>query len=223
MQVIEAPYLLALAPHDHLHIKQKGTIKRWSARAPQLPWPSQVQPNSYSGSARAPSGEHNGLSHGIWAVPDQGGEYSREVPQQTGIRMDPDARPWTVTCGYGRGWTVCLLFASRGSGIRVPLAPQVRGIIRTPSPRVQQQSTATGTACRCRTRVRVGVAHPCGGAQVPGLGPSSGPLSRKNASGGRSAACPAASGQWAESVVPRPAPAAQAEGQQMAGYFITQE
>jgi hypothetical protein len=28
-----------------------------------------------------------------------------------------------VTCGDGRRWTCCLLFASRGSGVRVPLAP----------------------------------------------------------------------------------------------------
>ena len=41
----------------------------------------------------------------------------------------------------------------------------------------------------------------------------------KYRNGGGSAACPASSGQRAESAVSRPAPAAQAEGQQMAGYF----
>ena len=39
-----------------------------------------------------------------------------------------------MTCGDGRGWTGCLLFASRGSGVRVPLAPQVRGEIRNHEP-----------------------------------------------------------------------------------------
>jgi hypothetical protein len=49
--------------------------------------------------------------------------YSTEVPQQIRIWRDADTRCGTVTCGYGRGWTCCLLFASRGSGVRVPLAP----------------------------------------------------------------------------------------------------
>src|ERR1039457_253800 len=57
---------------------------------------------------------------------DTGGrreKYSKEVPQQGRIRRDAEGRGRTVTCGDGRWWTCCLLFASRGSGVRVPLAP----------------------------------------------------------------------------------------------------
>jgi hypothetical protein len=49
--------------------------------------------------------------------------YSTEVPQQVRTRMALLGRGRTVTCGHGRRWTWCLLFASRGSGVRVPLAP----------------------------------------------------------------------------------------------------
>jgi hypothetical protein len=45
-------------------------------------------------------------------------------------------------CGDGLRWTCCRLFASRGSGVRAPLAPQVRSKIRTAGPVVQQRSTA---------------------------------------------------------------------------------
>ena len=74
------------------------------------------------------------------------GKYSTEVPQQGWIQADVAGRWGTVTCGDGRGWMWCLLFASRGSGVRVPLAPQVRRRIRTGGLRVQQKSTATGIA-----------------------------------------------------------------------------
>ena len=57
-------------------------------------------------------------------------EYSRKVPQQVRIRRDADTRSGTVTCGDGRGWTWCPLFATKGSGVRVPLAPLVKDIIR---------------------------------------------------------------------------------------------
>jgi hypothetical protein len=66
-----------------------------------------------------------------------GGGYSTEVPQQLRIWRDAHARPGTVTCGDGRRWTRCLLFASRRSGVRVPLAPQVRSKIRNHEPIVQ--------------------------------------------------------------------------------------
>jgi hypothetical protein len=51
------------------------------------------------------------------------------------------------------------------------------------------------------------------------LGPSSGPLSRKNALGRPRAACPAASRQRAESAVSRLVLAAHTEGQRMATYL----
>ena len=66
--------------------------------------------------------------------------------------MDSGARPGTVTCGDGRQGTCCLLFAIRGSGVRVPLALQVRSQIRTAGPRVRQQSTATGSCETPHTR-----------------------------------------------------------------------
>jgi hypothetical protein len=98
------------------------------------------------------------LASGRVAAADQGGEYSREVPQQTRICTDLDARAGTATCGDGRGWTCCLLFASRGSGVRVPLAPQIRAEIRT----ARFESTAAKYRnrgrLRCPTRVRAG---PC--------------------------------------------------------------
>ena len=97
-----------------------------------------------------------GVFGGPWAP---GGEYSTEVPQQVRIRRDADTRSGTVTCGYGRGWTWCLLFASRGSGVRVPLAPQVRSKIRNPEPVFRANTAAkySNRDCvRCRTRVRVG-------------------------------------------------------------------
>jgi hypothetical protein len=58
----------------------------------------------------------SGVREGLRAVVDLRGDYSTEVPQQAWIRADPGGRPGTVTCGDGRGWTCCLLFASRGSG-----------------------------------------------------------------------------------------------------------
>ncbi len=57
------------------------------------------------------------------AAMDRGGEYSTEVPQPVRMEADHGRHSGTVTCGDGRGWMCCLLFASRGSGVRVPLAP----------------------------------------------------------------------------------------------------
>src|SRR5229473_402580 len=51
-------------------------------------------------------------------------KYSTEVPQQAGTLADRQIRAWTLTCGGTRMETACLLFASRGSGVRVPLAAQ---------------------------------------------------------------------------------------------------
>jgi hypothetical protein len=50
--------------------------------------------------------------------------YSTKVPQQVRTPADRQGSVRTLTCGGRRGWTWCLLlFASRGSGVRVPLAP----------------------------------------------------------------------------------------------------
>src|SRR4249920_4068811 len=63
------------------------------------------------------------------------GEYSRKVQQPARIPEDWYAHPETLTCTYVLLWTCCLLFASRGPGVRVPLAPQIRDIIRDREPR----------------------------------------------------------------------------------------
>jgi len=100
----------------------------------------------FAGRMEACKGHRSGVPQVLRRAVGSGGEYSTEVPQQVRIWRDGDTRSGTVACGDGRGWTCCLLFASRGSGVRVPIAPQVRRIIRTAEPTVQQQSTATGTA-----------------------------------------------------------------------------
>ena len=86
-----------------------------------------------------------------------GGEYSTEVPQQIRIQTDADTRSGTVTCGYGRGWTCCLLFASRGSGVRVPLAPLVRDTIRTAGAESTAAKYRNRGRGRCRASVRAGL------------------------------------------------------------------
>ena len=96
---------------------------------------------------------------GLRTSVNPGGEYSTEVPQQVRIWRDADTRSGTVTCGDGRGWTWCLLFASRESGVRVPLAPQVRGIIRTASFESTAAKYSNRDRLSCRTRVRVGPCH----------------------------------------------------------------
>ena len=164
----------------------------------------------------------SGFPRGLRAGVDLGGEYSREVLQQVRIWRDVDTRSGTVTCGDGRRWTGCLLFASRGSGVRVPLAPQVRGIIRTASPRVQQHSTAVGTAGVTAHAFELGLLLAGGGAQILGLGPRSGPLSRKNVIVGSCSPVRRPSGECAESAVSGPVLAAHAEGQRMAGFPVNQ-
>ena len=92
------------------------------------------------------------------------------------------------------GWTGCLLFPTRGSGVRVPLAPLVRSKIRTASPRVQQQSTATGRAEDAAHAFELGLALAGGGAQIPGLGAEFWATDQEERLWeGPSAACPAAS------------------------------
>ena len=61
-------------------------------------------------------GNAQAAGSGLWM-------YSTEVPQQVRTRMALLGRGRTVTCGYGQRWTWCLLFATKGSGVRVPLAP----------------------------------------------------------------------------------------------------
>ena len=63
------------------------------------------------------------------------GGYSTKVQQPARIPEDWCAHPETLTCTYILLWMPCLLFASRGPGVRVPLAPQFRDIIRNREPR----------------------------------------------------------------------------------------
>ena len=129
---------------------------------------------------------------------------------------DGDLRVWTwvdvvpVVCKQG----------VRGSSPLSSTGQKPNSKSRAHTGQVQQQSTATGTAVRCRTRVRAG---PCPRGRrrtdSRSWGPSSGPLSRKNAFGRAQCRLPAASRQRAESAVSRPVLAAHTEGQRMAAYF----
>jgi len=80
--------------------------------------------------------------------------YSRKVPQQAWTRVDPSGRGRTVTCADTRGWTGCRWMACKRSGVRIPIAPQVKSLNRNSGQRVQQESTATANAR--------GAAHPFG-------------------------------------------------------------
>jgi hypothetical protein len=55
--------------------------------------------------------------------------------QQAWTFLYPGGRQKRSVPGHGRRWTLWPCFASRGPGVRVPLAPQVRDIIRNREPR----------------------------------------------------------------------------------------
>jgi len=70
--------------------------------------------------------------------------HSTEVQQHARIWADPCARASMVTCADRRLWTPCLRFASKGSGVRAPLAPpQLKDLIRTLEPGGSEACTAT--------------------------------------------------------------------------------
>jgi hypothetical protein len=122
------------APWETYYFRQKRKIKGWRV-------PYSVATVAVPGSSSVPTVGLTGLppqrsAVGVWAAEDQGGEYSRKVQQRARICMDTQAHLGTVTCGDGRLWTACLLFASRGSGVRAPLAPLVRSLIRKYKPRI---------------------------------------------------------------------------------------
>jgi len=73
----------------------------------------------------------------IWGLADRAGRYSGKVQQPLRIWPDWHTRPGTVTCGDRHWWTCCLVMACKRPGVRVPLAPQFRDIIRNPEPRLQ--------------------------------------------------------------------------------------
>ena len=153
---------------------------------------------------------------------DLGGEYSTKVPQQVRIWRDADTRSGTVTCGYGRWWTGCLLFASRGSGVRVPLAPLVRSEIRTAGPKVQQQSTAAGPHGNAARAFELGFALAGGwGLRHTDPRPWVGTRAFEQEERHRRVLrrLPGGQRQRGESAVSRPVLAGHAEGQRMASYF----
>jgi len=88
----------------------------------------------------APARQRDWFGWPVWR------RYSRKVPQQAGTQVGPGGRGRTVTCTGTRGWTGCRWLACKRSGVRIPIAPQVRDIIRKPGASVQQQSTAVATA-----------------------------------------------------------------------------
>ena len=90
--------------------------RRWRMTAA-----GRIRAPSRQGHQRAAELQHPGEAHLVAeGVADR---YSTKVPQQVRIWRDADTRPGTVSCGDGRQCTCCLLFATRGSGVRVPLAP----------------------------------------------------------------------------------------------------
>jgi hypothetical protein len=91
-----------------------------------------------------------------------------------------------VTCGDGRRWTWCLLFASRGPGVRVPLAPPgQKHNSKSWAPGLEAGTAAKysyGDRTRCRTRVRNGPFPRRQGLRIPGSERSSGAAEQEECS-----------------------------------------
>jgi hypothetical protein len=140
--------------------------------------------------------------------------------------MDPEARPGTVTCGDGRGWTVCLLFASRGSGVRVPLV--LPGQKQNSNSWASEYSSKTSQPGRARCRT--GAAHAFGlawssrpaahGSQVLGARVRTAEQEERLRELAPLARRPV--GSVLNLLVSRLTSAAQAEDQRMTNYSITQ-
>jgi hypothetical protein len=152
-------------------------------------------------------------SAGFRTAVDLGGEYSRKVPQQARTAVDPPGRARTLTCGCTRRWTCCLLFASRGPGVRVPLAPQVRSIIRTAGPGSTAAKYRNRGRARCRTCVRAGLRHRGRWPQISGLQVGFRATEQGERLGRAQRRLPSAQEQRPESAVSGSALAAHTEGQ----------
>ena|ERR1022692_3671805 len=70
----------------------------------------------------------------------QPGEYSTEIPQPARTRADWSARRRKLTSTDTPLWTCCLLMACKRSGVRVSVAPQVRGPLRLCVPRISSMA-----------------------------------------------------------------------------------
>jgi hypothetical protein len=123
-----------------------------------------------------------------------------------------------VSCGDGCRWTCCHLFASRGPGVRVPLAPLgQRHNSKSWAPGLEAGTAAKysyGDRIRCRTRVRTGLLLRRQRPRIPGRERNSGAAEQEECSSLQSfPTCPAASVRGAGSAVPRLTLAAEAGGQ----------
>jgi hypothetical protein len=127
------PATLSQLPQQCAHCGRRGRSNRWHACRSAATLLAR-DPLALRGTDGGPHGAQRQSPQVLRRAVGLGGEYSTKVPQQVQIWRDAEGRSGTVTCGYGRWWTCCLLFASRGSGVRVPLAPQVRSVIRTAKP-----------------------------------------------------------------------------------------
>jgi hypothetical protein len=131
-----------------------------------------------------------------------------------GTREDGDLRAWTAV-------TWCLLFASRGSGVRVPLAPLVRSEIRTVGPGTAA-NTAAGPHGNAAHAFELGLALAGGwGLRNTDPRPWVGTRAFEQEERHRRVLrrLPGGQPQRGESAVSRPVLAGHAEGQRMASYF----
>jgi hypothetical protein len=96
--------------------------------------------------------------------------------------MDSHALCRTVTCTDRRGWTCCLVMACKRSGVRIPIAPQLRSIIRKFEPLVQGEYSSKvplrQALLRAPTPSRIWCRRLVMAAGVAGCGPEPGGLKR---------------------------------------------
>ncbi len=123
-----------------------------------------------------------------------------------------------MTCGDGCRRTWCLLFASRGPGVRVPLAPPgQRHNSKSWAPGIEAGTAAkysNGDRTRCRTLVRPGPLPRSQGLRIPGPERSFRSAEQEECSSFQSCVtCPAVGVQRARSAVSRLTFAADAGGQ----------
>jgi hypothetical protein len=123
-----------------------------------------------------------------------------------------------VTCTDVLLWTCCLLFASRGPGVRIPLAPPgQRHNSKSWAPGIGAGTAAkysNGDRTRCRTRVRTGPLPRRQGLRIPGPEPSFGAAEQEECSSFPSCVtCPVVGVRRTGSAVSRLTLAADAGGQ----------
>ena len=159
-------------------------------------WPRPTRPGlCWIRAARSDAGvlgEHRGRVVGGsgWSgahldLAGQAGRYSGKVQQPVRTWPDRCAHSGMVTCGNRHRWTCCLWMACKRSGVRIPLAPQVRDKIRKPGHPGTAGKYSSGDHTRCRAGVRISFhPPPVAAGKVCGwqmFGAVSLPLTRRNA------------------------------------------